>query len=250
MPKPYLRSAVLTLVVMPAAFMAPALQASPFDLPPLDSIVKYQPKLPLQVFTADGVEIAQFGTERREYLPLSRTPKLLQDAVLSVEDARFREHNGVDPRGMARALVAVVTGGRKQGASTITQQLVRTMLLTREFSAERKAKEIWLALKLEDELSKDRILEIYLNEIFLGQRAYGFAAASKTYFGKPLDKLSLAETAMLAGLPQNPYSANPVANFDRATQRQRVVLERMRATDAITAAQLAAARAEKLVLRT
>jgi penicillin-binding protein 1A len=250
MPKLYLCRAVLTLAVIPAAFMAPAVQASPFDLPPLDSIVKYQPKLPLQVFTADGVEIAQFGTERREYLPLSRTPKLLQDAVLSVEDARFREHNGVDPRGMARALVAVVTGGRKQGASTITQQLVRTMLLTREFSAERKAKEIWLALKLEDELSKDRILEIYLNEIFLGQRAYGFAAASQTYFGKPLDKLSLAETAMLAGLPQNPYYANPVANFERATQRQRVVLERMRATDAITDAQLAAARAEKLVLRT
>ena len=249
MPKPYLRRAVLTLAVMSSAFVAPALQASPFDLPPLDSIVKYQPKLPLQVFTADGVEIAQFGTERREYLPLSRTPKLLQQAVLSVEDARFREHNGVDPRGMARALVAAVTGGRKQGASTITQQLVRTMLLTREFSAERKAKEIWLALKLEEELSKDRILEIYLNEIFLGQRAYGFAAASQTYFGKPLDKLSLAETAMLAGLPQNPYYANPVANFERATQRQRVVLERMRATESITDAQLAAARAEKLVLR-
>lgn len=247
--KPYLRRATLTLVVMPAAFMAPALQASTFDLPPLDSIVKYQPKLPLQVFTADGVEIAQFGTERREYLPLSRTPKLLQDAVLAVEDARFHEHNGVDPKGMARALVAAVTGGRKQGASTITQQLVRTMLLTREFSAERKAKEIWLALKLEQEISKDRILEIYLNEIFLGQRAYGFAAASQTYFGKPLDKLSLAETAMLAGLPQNPYYANPVANFERATQRQRVVLERMRATDAINDRQLAAARAEKLVIR-
>ena len=247
--KPYFRRAALTLAVMPAAFMAPALQASPFDLPPLDSIVHYQPKLPLQVFTADGVEIAQFGTERREYRPLSQTPKLLQDAVLSVEDARFREHNGVDPKGMARALLAAVTGGRKQGASTITQQLVRTMLLTREFSAERKAKEIWLALKLEDEISKDRILEIYLNEIFLGQRAYGFAAASQTYFGKPLEKLSLAETAMLAGLPQNPYYANPVANFERATQRQRVVLERMRATDSITDAQLAAARAEKLVLR-
>ncbi|KRB97997.1 penicillin-binding protein [Hydrogenophaga sp. Root209] len=246
----FLRRTTLTLAMAPAAFVAPALQASTFDLPPLDSIVNYQPKLPLQVFTTDGVEIAQFGTERREYLPLSRTPKLLQDAVLSVEDARFREHNGVDPRGMARALVAAVTGGRKQGASTITQQLVRTMLLTREFSAERKAKEIWLALKLEDELSKDRILEIYLNEIFLGQRAYGFAAASQTYFGKPLDKLSLGETAMLAGLPQNPYYANPVANFARATQRQRVVLERMRATDSITDAQLAAARAEKLVLRT
>ena len=243
------RLAALLLLSGVAQFTVPA-PAAAFDLPSLDRIVHYQPKLPLQVFTADGVEIAQFGTERREYLPLASMPLRLQQAVLSVEDARFREHSGVDPKGMARALVAAVTGGRRQGASTITQQLVRTMLLTREFSAERKAKEIWLALKLEDEISKDRILEIYLNEIFLGQRAYGFAAASQTYFGKPLDKLSLAETAMLAGLPQNPYYANPVANFERATQRQRVVLERMRATDAITDAQLAAARAEKLVLRT
>ncbi len=220
------------------------------DMPSLDRIVNYQPKLPLQVLTADGEEIAQFGAERREYVPLSRMPLQLQQAVLAVEDARFREHSGVDPKGMARALVAAVTGGRRQGASTITQQLVRTMLLTREFSAERKAKEIWLALKLENELSKDRILEIYLNEIFLGQRAYGFAAASQIYFGKPLDKLSLAETAMLAGLPQNPYYANPVANFQRATQRQRVVLERMHVTGVINDKQLAAARAEKLTIRT
>ncbi|MDP3137699.1 MAG: transglycosylase domain-containing protein, partial [Burkholderiaceae bacterium] len=214
-----------------------------------DRIVHYQPKLPLQVFTADGVEIAQFGAERREYMPLTRIPRQLQQAVLAVEDARFHEHSGVDPKGMARALVAAITGGQRQGASTITQQLVRTMLLTREFSAERKAKEIWLALKLENEISKDRILEIYLNEIFLGQRAYGFAAAAQTYYGKPLDKLSLAEYAMLAGLPQNPYYANPVANFERATKRQRVVLERMRAVGAIDDKQLAAARAEKLVIR-
>lgn len=235
-------------LAMAMAMAVPA-HAALIDLPPIDRIVHYQPKLPLQVFTADGVELAQFGAERRDYVPLSRTPKLLQDAVLAIEDTRFREHGGVDPKGMARAALAMLTGGRKQGASTITQQLVRTMLLTRELTVERKAKEIWLALKVEEALSKDRILEIYLNEIFLGQRAYGFSAAAQTYFGKPMDQLSIAETAMLAGLPQNPYYANPVANFERAVARQRLVLERMHTLGVITSAQLAAARAEKLVLR-
>ncbi|MDR7149266.1 penicillin-binding protein 1A [Hydrogenophaga palleronii] len=234
----------------PLLLATSAAQASTFDLPPLDRIVSYAPKLPLQVFTADGVEIAQFGTERRVYVPLAQTPQQLKDAVLAVEDSRFYEHSGIDPKGMARAAVALLTGGRKQGASTITQQLVRTMLLTRELSAERKAKEILLALRLEQAISKDRILEIYLNEIFLGQRAYGFAAAAQAYFGKSLDKLTLAETAMLAGLPQNPYYANPVANLDRAVKRQRVVLERMRAVGVIDERQLAAAKAEKLQLRT
>jgi penicillin-binding protein 1A len=245
-----LRRQATPALLLVAAFALPApAVAAPFDLPSIDRIVNYNPKLPLQVFTADGVEIAQFGAERREFVPLSRTPQLLQDAVLAVEDARFREHSGVDPKGMARAALAMMTGGRRQGASTITQQLVRTMLLTRELTAERKAKEIMLALKVEQAMSKDRILEVYLNEIFLGQRAYGFAAAAQTYFGKPMDQLWLAATALLAGLPQNPYYANPVANFDRAVQRQRVVLERMRATGAITESQLAAARAEKLQLR-
>jgi penicillin-binding protein 1A len=241
---------VLTLA-LPAAVLVspPPAHGAAFDLPPIDRIVHYQPKLPLQVFTADGVELAQFGTERREYVPLSKTPRLLQDAVLAVEDVRFREHSGVDPKGMARAALALVTGGRKQGASTITQQLVRTMLLTRELTFERKAKEIMLAFKVEEALSKDRILEIYLNEIFLGQRAYGFAAAARTYFGKPMDQLSIAETAMLAGLPQNPYYANPVANMQRATARQRIVLQRMHAVGVISDAELAKARSEQLVLR-
>ena len=246
------RRTFLTLapLALTGSLLAPATtQAGLVDLPPIDRIVHYQPKLPLQVFTADGVELAQFGAERREYVPLSKTPKLLQDAVLAVEDARFREHSGVDPKGMARAALALITGGRKQGASTITQQLVRTMLLTRELTFERKAKEIMLAFKVEEALSKDRILEIYLNEIFLGQRAYGFAAAAQTYFGKSMDQLSIAETAVLAGLPQNPYYANPVANLDRAIARQRVVLERMRTVGVINDAQLAAARAEKLVIR-
>jgi penicillin-binding protein 1A len=244
--RPLSAPALMLLAVL--AWPTPAV-AAPFDLPPIDRIVNYNPKLPLQVFTADGVEIAQFGAERREFVPLSRIPKPLQDAVLAVEDARFREHSGVDPKGMARAALAMITGGRRQGASTITQQLVRTMLLTRELTAERKAKEIMLALKVEQAMSKDRILEVYLNEIFLGQRAYGFAAAAQTYFGKRLEQLSLAETALLAGLPQNPYYANPVANLERAVQRQRVVLQRMLETGAINERQLAVARAEKLQLR-
>jgi len=243
------------LAVCAGLALAPlTLQAAPaalgtWELPPLDRVVNYQPKLPLQVFTADGVEIAQFGAERRQFLPIARIPKLMQDAVIAVEDARFREHQGIDAKGMARALLAMISGGRTQGASTITQQMTRTVLLSQERTVERKAKEILLALKVEEALSKDRILEIYMNEIFLGQRAYGFAAASQTYFGKPLDKLSLAETAMLAGLPQNPHYANPVVNLERALHRQRQVLERMRATGVINESQMAAARAEKLVIR-
>ncbi len=251
MPAHIRRRTLLSLLPLGVATTAlsPVAQAALVDLPPIDRIVRYQPKLPLQVFTADGVEIAEFGAERRLYVPLEKIPRLMQDAVLAVEDARFREHSGVDPKGMARAALAMLTGGRKQGASTITQQLVRTMLLTRELSIERKTKEILLAFQVEEALSKDRILEIYLNEIFLGQRAYGFAAAADTYFGKPMDKLSIAEVAMLAGLPQNPYYANPISNFERATARQRIVLQRMRTMEVITDAQLAAARAEKLVIR-
>ena len=224
-------------------------QAATFELPPIHRIVNYQPRQPLQVLTSDGVEIAQFGAERRQYTPLAQMPRRLQDALLAVEDGRFRSHSGIDPQGMARAVLSMLTGGRRQGASTITQQLVRTMLLTQHFTPERKAKEILLALKVEQVLSKDRILEIYVNEIFLGQRAYGFAAAAQTYFGKPLDKLNWAETAMLVGLPQNPHYANPVVNLERATQRQRVVLQRLRETGLIDDSQLAAARAEKLALR-
>lgn len=241
---------LMTVALLAGCVLGPATTpARAFDLPPIDRIVHYQPKQPLQVFTADGVEIGQFGAERREYWPLSRMPRLLQQAILAVEDTRFHEHAGVDPKGMARAALAMLTGGRRQGASTITQQLVRTMLLTHEFTAERKAKEILLALKVEQALSKERILEIYLNEIFLGQRAYGFAAAAQTYFGKPLDKLALGEIAMLAGLPQNPHYANPIANLDRALRRQRIVLDRMLATGVITEAAWKAAKAEPPAIR-
>jgi penicillin-binding protein 1A len=218
-------------------------------VPNLDRALNYHPKQPLQVFTADGVEIAAFGAERRQFVPIAQIPKLLQDAVIAVEDARFREHGGIDPKGMARAAIALLTGGRRQGASTITQQVARTFFLEQRFTAERKSREILIALELEKKLTKDQILELYMNEIYLGQRAYGFAAAAQTYFGKPLDKLSIAETAMLAGLPQNPQYANPIASFERATQRQHIVLERMKVHGVITAAQQARAREEKLVIR-
>ncbi len=238
------------VLLLAALWGAPALTlAAPWDLPDLDRALRYQPKQPLSVFTADGVEIAAFGAERRQFMPIAQVPKLLQDAVIAVEDARFREHGGIDPKGMARAAIAMLTGGRRQGASTITQQVARTFFLEQRFTAERKTREILIALELEKKLSKDQILELYVNEIFLGQRAYGFAAASQVYFGKPLAQLSIAETAMLAGLPQNPHYANPIANFERATQRQRIVLERMRVTGVISDAQHAAARAEKLAIR-
>jgi penicillin-binding protein 1A len=230
----------------PAPLPAPP---SAFSLPSLDPIVNYQPRLPLRVLTADGVEIGQFGEQRRQFVPLAQIPRVLQEAVLAVEDTRFYDHGGIDPRGLARAMVSTLTGGMRQGGSTITQQLVRTMLLTHRFSAERKLKEMWLAVQLEQQVPKARILEIYLNEVYLGQRSYGVAAAARTYFGKALAELTLAEAALIAGLPQNPGFANPVADLDRALVRQRVVLARMRAVGFITPREEAAARAERLSVR-
>jgi len=219
------------------------------QLPPLDKVTAYQPRQPLQVFTADGVEIAQFGTERRQFTPIDQIPPLLKAAVLAVEDARFYQHGGIDPQGVARALVANLSGGMRQGASTITQQVARTFFLSSRITPERKLKEALLALRIERELGKDKILELYLNQIYLGQRAYGFAAAADTYFGKPLGALTVAEAALLAGLPQNPAYANPITNLERAQRRQRIVLQRMVATGAISSAQAEAARAEVLKIR-
>jgi penicillin-binding protein 1A len=238
-----LRALLLALLLCASA------QAGVLDLPDLSRALHYQPRQPLTVLTSDGTEIAAFGSERRQFVPIENIPKLLQDAVIAVEDARFREHAGIDPKGMARAALALLTGGMRQGASTITQQVARVFFLEQRFSPERKTQEILIALELEKRLPKDKILELYMNEIFLGQRAYGFAAAAQTYFGKPLEQLSIAEAAMLAGLPQNPHYANPITNLERATQRQRIVLERMRVTGVISEAQHRAARSEKLVIR-
>jgi len=220
------------------------------QLPSLDAVIDYEPRQSLQVLSRDGVELGQFGAEYRQFVPIGQIPKRLQDAVLAVEDSRFRDHGGIDPRGVLRALLANLTpGGMAQGASTITQQVARTFYLSTQRTAERKLKEAMLALKIERQLSKDQILELYMNQIYLGHRAYGFAAAAQVYFGKQLTQLSLGETAMLAGLPQNPGYANPISNFDRAKARQLIVLQRMRATGVINDTQYAAAKDEKLTIR-
>jgi penicillin-binding protein 1A len=219
------------------------------SLPSLDRLTDYQPRQPLQVLTRDGVEIAQFGAERRIYLPIDRIPQRMQEAVVAIEDSRFYEHRGIDWRGVARAAVVTVSGGHWQGASTITQQVARNFFLSPRRTFERKFKEALLAWKIEATLDKPEILELYLNQIYLGQRAYGFGAAARAYFGKPLDQLSLAETSMLAGLPQNPNYANPIADLERARVRQRQVLAAMHDQGKITDEELAAARDESLQLR-
>jgi penicillin-binding protein 1A len=219
------------------------------QLPDTSGLAHYQPKQPLRVYTADGVEIGGFGQERRQYLPFDEMPKLMRDSLLAVEDSRFYEHGGIDPVGVLRAVVSNVTGGRRQGASTITQQVARTFFLTRERTINRKLKEALLSLKIERELGKDQILTLYMNQIYLGNRAYGFAEAAQAYFGKPLGKLSAAECAMLAGLPQNPAYANPVKSPERARTRQLVVLGRMHAQGVLDDEGYEAAKAEKLNVR-
>jgi len=219
------------------------------QLPDTSGLANYQPKLPLRVYTADGVEIGGFGQEKRIYLSYDEIPKLMQDALLATEDSRFYEHHGIDPVGVARAIVSNTTGGRKQGASTITQQVARTFFLTRERTISRKLKEALLSLKIERELSKEQILTLYMNQIYLGNRAYGFGEAAQTYFGKPLAKLSAAECAMLAGLPQNPAYANPVKNPERARARQLVVLGRMHSQGVLDDEAYEAAKVEKIGVR-
>ena len=222
------------------------------QLPDLDTLTHYQPKQPLRVFTADGVQIGSFGTERRVYQRIDQIPQLMKDSLLAVEDARFYEHAGIDPISVARAVVSVLSGGlvrRVQGGSTITQQVARTFLLTNERTVSRKFKEALLSLRIEAALSKDQVLELYMNQIYLGSRAYGFEAAAQTYFGKTLAVLSPAECAMLAGLPQNPRNVNPIRNPERAHARQQIALARMYKQGVITDAQYATAKAEKLVVR-
>ncbi len=221
-----------------------------FDLPSLDKATEYRPRQHLTVLAADGSEIAQFGSERRVFVPIEAMPKALKDAVLATEDSQFYEHGGISWKGVLRAAWANVSGGVPQGASTITQQVARTFFLSTRRTAERKIKEALIARQLESELSKNQILELYLNQIYLGQRAYGFGAAAETYFGRPLAELGLPELALLAGLPQNPIYANPFANEAAALRRQQWVLARLLRTGQIDQATHDAAREAKLVFRT
>jgi penicillin-binding protein 1A len=242
----------LALALAGAPMAQPAAASILPDVPDIAAVTDYRPKIPLRVYSADGVLIGEFGAERREFVPIAKIPAQMKAAVLAIEDTRFYEHNGIDwirALGAAKANLSKLGGGYGQGASTITMQVARNFFLSRDKTLPRKLTEVALAYKIEQALSKDQILEVYMNQIYLGQRAYGFAAAARTYFGKPLEQLSLAETAMLAGLPQNPGRHNPVANPQRAQQRQRVVLKRMFETGKISQAQYRRALDEPLRLR-
>ncbi|MGB3428329.1 MAG: penicillin-binding protein 1A [Burkholderiaceae bacterium] len=198
------------------------------NLPPIDALTDYRPKIPLRVWTADGVLIGEFGEERRDFLPFSEIPEAMKKAILAAEDDGFYQHSGVDYMGLLRAAVSnFVSGRRGQGGSTITMQVARNFFLSSERSYVRKIYEIALAYKIESSLSKDRIFEVYANQIFLGQRAYGFSAASQVYFGKKAKDLTVAEMATLAGLPVAPSAYNPFVNPKRAKARQQYVLSRM-----------------------
>ncbi len=231
-------------------FLAVALSVAYPNLPDISDLSDYRPKLPLRVYSADGVVIGEFGEERRNLTPIKDIPQVMKDAVLAVEDARFFSHGGVDYLGVIRAGLANVGRAKSQGASTITMQVARNAYLSAEKSYTRKIYEILLTFKLEHLLTKDQILEIYMNQIFLGNRAYGFAAASEAYFGKPLKDITIAQAAMLAGLPKAPSAYNPIINPTRARSRQLYIIERMEQNGFITADQAKTAKEEVLVVKT
>lgn len=219
------------------------------NLPDVADLADYRPKLPLRVLTDDGQLIGEFGEERRNLLTIKEIPDVMKNAVLAIEDSRFFEHSGVDYRGMLRAALANLGQAKSQGASTITMQVARNVYLSAEKSYTRKIYEVLLTFKLEHLLSKEQILEIYMNQIFLGQRAYGFSTAAQTYFGKQLKDVTIAEAAMLAGLPKAPSAYNPVSNPKRARARQLYIIERMEENGFITQEQALEAKQEELKLR-
>ena len=223
----YVGSVALGLALVGALLGAFILVLLYPTLPSLETLTDYQPKIPLHVVSADGELIGEFGEERRSIVKIKEVPEVMKTAILAAEDERFYQHGGVDYISVLRAAYTNVTSGSQQGAGTITMQVARNFFLTREKTLTRKLREVLLAWKIEGSLSKDDILELYVNQIYLGQRSYGFAAAAQIYFGKPLKDVSIAQAAMLAGLPKAPSSYNPVSNPKRAKLRQHYVLRRM-----------------------
>jgi penicillin-binding protein 1A len=223
----YVGSVLLGLAAVGALLGAFVLALLYPTLPSLESLTEYHPKIPLRVVSAEGELLGEFGEERRAIVTIAEVPDVMKQAILAAEDERFYQHGGVDYLSVLRAAIANVTSGSQQGAGTITMQVARNFFLTREKTITRKLREVLLAWKIEANLSKDEILQLYVNQIFLGQRAYGFAAAAQIYFGKPLKDLNAAEAAMLAGLPKAPSAYNPVTNPKRAKSRQLYVLRRM-----------------------
>lgn len=220
------------------------------NLPPMDQLTDYHPKMPLRIYTADHVLMGEFGEERRNLVRISKVPEVMKKAVLAIEDDRFYQHGGVDYIGILRAALHNLVSSNRQGASTITQQVARNFFLTSEQTFKRKIYEVLLAWKIEKALTKDQIFEIYLNQIYLGQRAFGFAAAAQVYFGKPLEDITLAEAAMLAGLPKAPSANNPITNPTRAKQRQQYILLRMKQLGYITDQQYEQAKNESIKVKT
>ena len=218
------------------------------DLPDYQQLANYEPPTLSRIYSGEGELMDEFARERRVFTPIYEIPDLVKDAFISAEDKNFYQHRGFDPRGIAVAIYqAAAHGGRLRGASTITQQVMKNFLLTGDRSGERKIKEIILATRLERTLSKDQILELYLNEIFLGQNSYGVTAAAEVYFNKPLDELSLAEMAYLAALPQAPSVLHPVREKERAIARRNYVLDQMAQNGYVTPAQAEEAKAQDLV---
>ncbi|MEE6075645.1 penicillin-binding protein 1A [Avibacterium paragallinarum] len=243
-------SSLLTIIILGCIVLAILYTQIKAGLPSVDSLKTVELQQPMQIYTADGKLIGEVGEQRRIPMKLNEIPPKLIEAVLATEDSRFYDHHGLDPIGIARAIsVAVMKGGASQGASTITQQLARNFFLTPEKNIVRKAKEAILAIEIENTLSKDEILELYLNKIYLGYRAYGVAAAAKTYFGKSLDQLTLSEMAVIAGLPKAPSTMNPLYSLKRATARRNVVLGRMLEMQYISKAEYDEAINEPIVAR-
>ncbi|MGI2212726.1 MULTISPECIES: penicillin-binding protein 1A [Shewanella] len=220
------------------------------DLPDVSTLKNVQLQTPLRIYSSDGKLISQFGEKRRIPLTLDEVPKPLLQAFIATEDARFYEHGGIDPVGVLRAaLVMLTTGEKKQGASTITMQVARNFFLTRDKTIIRKVKEIFISYHIEELLTKDEILELYVNRIYLGQRAYGVGAAAQVYFGKNVQELSLSELAVIAGLPKAPSTLNPITSPSRALARRNVVLMRMNEVGYISQTEYQAALQEPLVAR-
>ncbi len=240
----------VALVVAGGLVLGYALVVAWPNMPSLDALTDYRPKVPLRIYTSDHVLIGEFGEERRDIVHFKEVPDSLKKAILAIEDARFYDHGGVDLTGIARAgFVALTNGHASQGASTITMQVARNFFLSSEKTYTRKIYEMLLAYRIERALTKDQILEVYMNQIYLGQRAYGFASAARVYFGKDLKDITLAEAAMLAGLPKAPSAYNPVVNPKRAKVRQEYILQRMLELNFITREQYDEAAAQPLVVK-
>ncbi len=218
------------------------------ELPDVATLRDVELQTPMQVFSQDGKLISQFGEKRRNPVTYDEIPRHLVEALIATEDSRFYEHPGIDPIGITRAaLVVAMSGSAKQGASTITQQLARNFFLSNEKKIMRKIKEIFIAIHIEQLLSKEEIMELYVNKIFLGHRSYGFGAAARVYFGKDLPELTLSELATLAGMPKAPSTMNPIYSVERATNRRNVVLRRMLDEKYITQSEYDEARSEELI---